>query len=82
MNLLQKLKYRLTHRPLPAEFWQALCVVHNHLDLHELTPPRFDRWTINPDILSAWDEPPVSFHEARQILDCWLDVAISEKWLD
>ena len=60
--------------PLPTtELWDALIVIFKHYFLEEL-----GRFRFYPDGM----RPPAKVVEAVRLLDCWLDVARSEGWLD
>lgn len=57
------------HPRIPREFWEALVTVHNYL------------------FMSALREAPRGVRheriaEAFRAMDCWLDIAIEEGWLD
>ncbi len=60
------------HPKIPREFWEALLKIHNHF---------FDR------VLCVYHDAPDGkpikpVLESFQTLDCWLDIAIEEGWLD
>ena len=62
--------------PLPTpEVWQALLLIFNHYQLHlELGRPRDSR--------GGQGEIPSKILTAIRLLDCWLDVALYEGWLE
>ena len=62
----------LIGRRLPAEFWQALLLVHDEWNQRQFSNLHFAPWEVRGD----------EFQNALRTLDCWLDVAISEGWLE
>lgn len=62
--------------PLPTrEVWLALLLIFNHFQLQqELYGPRNSR--------GAQGNIPNQILAAIRLLDCWLDVAIQEGWME
>ena len=56
-----------------SELWRALLEIYNHYLRSELADYRY-----LPDVI----RPPRRVREAVEILDCWLDMAVSEGWLE
>jgi hypothetical protein len=60
------------HPKIPKQFWEALLTIHNHF---------FDNvMCVYYDARHEERIKPVL--ESFRTLDCWLDVAIEEGWLD
>lgn len=60
------------HPRIPREFWEALLTVHNYLFMRVLHDDRIASRGVRSERIAC----------AFQTMDCWLDIAIEEGWLD
>ncbi len=69
---MNNITVKQAHPRIPREFWEALLTVHNYLFMRVLDDDHFVQRGPRSERIA----------KAFQTMDCWLEIAIEEGWLD